>query len=404
MATYYIDPSASANGSGTENDPYNTFVGLTWGAHTYKLKSGTTLYETVTFGAGSNGASLTYYGNLSNGLPIIDCQNTRNNGIDLNSKVGCSISYIKVINQNAAVPNAGIRITGSKHSVFNNYTQNCQSGIHVNSSIDNLIYNNYVDVGNSLTPTMAYGIRVNQGTSSANTKVFNNTLRSTAKNMQFMSALQFYGAVGCFAIGNDINVPMADALSLHTSCSGCYVVGNYIWGDGILDGLIIEASNSNFIWNNTVVHINGVQGHFGPALKMGDGFGAGAASDSNNIQNNIFVMRGENKVVILNPIGASNTINNNCIYSTATDQTSIINFNNGGGVSAISYAGFVAEGYQAAGSNSNPGLSIIGLLPKNSALQNAGIRLHSYKDVSKKMFHNPPSLGAYEVFPERAVR
>ena len=43
MATYYVDPSASTNGSGTAGSPYNTWVGITLTANnTYLQKRGTT--------------------------------------------------------------------------------------------------------------------------------------------------------------------------------------------------------------------------------------------------------------------------------------------------------------------------------------------------------------------------
>ena len=61
MTTWYIDPSAGVDGSGTEASPFNTWASVTWSANdTYLQKAGTTFRGTVTVGA--NSVTLNRYG------------------------------------------------------------------------------------------------------------------------------------------------------------------------------------------------------------------------------------------------------------------------------------------------------------------------------------------------------
>ncbi len=73
MATFYIDPSAAVNGSGTEASPFNAWTAVTWTAgNTYLQKAGTTyLGQLAPGGSGTSGNPITIgrYGEGAN--PII---------------------------------------------------------------------------------------------------------------------------------------------------------------------------------------------------------------------------------------------------------------------------------------------------------------------------------------------
>lgn len=376
MATYYVDPGATTNGTGSEASPYNTFSGLTWGANTYLIKRGTTLSETITMGAGSNGCIISCYGPTSDPLPIIDCGNSRSNGVDFNSKTGCEVSWLRVINQNAAPSSAGIKVTGSLNKAHHCETYNCQVGIHENSGTNNKIYLCTVDVGNSATLSGAYGIRSNSSTGS---RIYQNRVISTVVGMEFLSTIQVYGGTGIRVYNNDVAAPMGDGPSLFNRSTGCYLVGNFVHGTEVLDGLICHDSDSNFIWNNTVVHLGDVEGHFGPAFKMGDNFGAGLPANLNSVRNNIFIMLGDNKVMSLSVIGTGNTVNNNILYSAQRDE--IVNLDEGGGLQSLTFAEFQAEGYEANGFNFLPELSDDGGSLSAAEVLGVGADLGYFRDA-----------------------
>jgi parallel beta-helix repeat protein len=400
MALRYVNPRAETNGDGLSYETaYNTFAGLTWGAHTYLVYPGT-LRETITFGAGSNGAKM--LGFDPHDKPVVDCENTRNSGIDLNAKVGCEIARIRVINQNAAPANAGIRVTGSANHVHHNELANCQTGIHVNASSGNKVERNDVDCGNPLTPSIAYGIRVNNVVSENNIVQYNR-LFSTAVGMTFLTAVQ------CYQVGtgnrlqyNVVTCPQGDGPSFRFGTSGCYMVGNVVYGQGTLDGLVVEGSSGNFIWNNTVIHVGDIPTHFGPGLKMGDEFGAGTPSANNDIANNVLVSLGPNNCMNLVTIGAGNTFRGNRLWRPSGGG--IINLNTGSGTSLLTFSEWQAAGLSTGDTFSEPMLNSDGRPLLDSTLIGAGVHLGYRTDIEGRQFHNPPTIGAYEPMRERRAR
>ncbi len=402
MATFYIDPSSSINGTGTEEDPKNTFVGITWASdNSYLLKRGTVLYETIT---PTTGDRLTFssYGDLNLDLPKVDCSNIRAIGLNLNSRVSCTITNLHFKNQIGAPANGGISVTGSKHTIKNCKFSQCQVSIHVNASADNLIQNNYFDIGNpqQTSTSSAYGIRVNAASSARNRVIFN-TLRSTTR-VNFISSMELYGATNSILGWNDVTVPYADGPALRMGTTGSYLIGNYIRGKNVLDGLVVEGSDSNFIYNNTVIHLGDTEGHSGPAFKMGNEFGAGSPSDLNIIKNNIFVSH-TNLAFAGSIIGTGNIFDNNCYYRTtsAGPSTTIISYNTGGGATNHTLATWQALGYDNNSFNTKPDLLISGIPKQGSFLIGVGAYVGQYVDPTKKYYNNPPSIGAFDYPLER---
>lgn len=405
MATFYIDPSSTTNGTGTIEDPKNTFVGITWAANnTYLLKRGTVLYETIT---PSTGSTLVFssYGDLNLDLPIVDCANTRAVGLNLNSRVSCTITNLHFKNQIGGPANGGVVVTGSNHTIKNCRFSQCQVSIHVNASANNLIQGNYFDLGNpqQSSTASAYGVRINAASSARNRVIFN-TLRSTTR-VNFISSLELYGATDCVLGWNDVLVPFADGPALRMGTTGSYLIGNYIRGKNVLDGLVVEGSSSNFIYNNTVIHLGDTENHFGPAFKMGNEFGAGTPSDLNIIKNNIFVSH-VNLAFAASVVGSNNVFNNNCYYRTVASgpSSTIISYNTGSGSTNHTLATWQALGFDANSFNAKPDILISGLPKQNSFLIGAGNYVGQYVDPTKKYYTNPPTIGAYEFVEERAVR
>jgi hypothetical protein len=402
MATYYIDPSSNTNGDGTIENPFNTFVGITWGSNnSYLIKAGTTLKETITPASG-NTMVFSSYGAGALDKATIDCENTRADGINLNSRTSCTISNLRFINQNANPTNAALRVTGSKHTIYNCVFEKNRVAIHVNSSFQNRIYDNYIDIGNLATEgeIASYGIRVN-GASSVDNYVIRNTLRSSVRTF-FISSIQVYNASRCFVGYNDVAVPYADGPGLRSGTTASYLVGNYVHGEHVLDGLIIEGSSGNFVYNNTVIHLGDTPGHFGPAFKMGNEFGAGSPSDNNVIKNNVFVAH-INIAFSGNVIGTNNIFSNNCYYRTTETGVSptIITYNTGSGSTNYTLTAWQALGYDANSLNESPSLYSNGIPKPESPVKDAGTFVGFYLDADKNTRPNPPSIGAFEYHIER---
>jgi len=69
MATYYMDPTRSTNGSGSFASPYNTWVGVTISAgNVYLQKEGTTFVGSVTIPVGATGVTLGSYDRASGAM------------------------------------------------------------------------------------------------------------------------------------------------------------------------------------------------------------------------------------------------------------------------------------------------------------------------------------------------
>lgn len=378
MADYCFDFSAAPGGDGSVALPFSTFVGMPLGVHRYMLKRGSVFNETFTFGAGTNGATLTAYG--EGPKPVIDCGNVRATGVDLNAKVGCEVHEIRVINQNAGPTNAGIRVSGSGNKVHHNELINCQTSIHINSSAGNLVYENYIDAGNPLTPTIAYGIRIN-AVGSINNQVFKNEVTSTAIGMTFMSGIQVYGGgAGNWVYRNNVHDILADGISFRFGTTGCYMVSNFVGRSKILDALVCEGSSGNFIWNNIGINSGDVIGHFGPALKMGNDFGASSPASLNDIANNLLISLGANNVINLVPIAVNNTFRNNLLWRPSGGN--IVNLSTGGSTAALSFGQWQAAGYSSGEIFGDPLISASYKPFPSSLLLSSGANLGSIRGLS----------------------
>lgn len=116
MATIYIDPSSATNGAGTEGDPRNTWIGVTWTAgNTYLQKRGTTFSGTAgritisTTGTAGSPITLGAYG--EGARPILDGGGTRDFAIFATNHQYINVSDFEIRNYTRAGPYFGTSTT-----------------------------------------------------------------------------------------------------------------------------------------------------------------------------------------------------------------------------------------------------------------------------------------------------
>jgi hypothetical protein len=113
MATYYIDPSAGTNGTGTAASPFNTWTGVPVAAgNVYKQKRGTTwsgAFPSLTSGTVGNITTVTAYANADGGdsfllpMPIIDIGDRQMPGTINSPKSGIKFSFVDLRNNRATL-------------------------------------------------------------------------------------------------------------------------------------------------------------------------------------------------------------------------------------------------------------------------------------------------------------
>lgn len=386
MALRWVRPRAESNGSGTSyEDALNTFAGLTWGAHHY-LVDGGTLRETITFGAGSNGARLFALNPLD--PPIVDCEDTRASGIDLNAKVGCTVAGFMVVNQNAAPTNAGIRVSGSGHRVIGNFFRNCRVDIHVNNSAGNLIWGNGTELGNALTLTIAYHVRINGATSTGN-RVGGGSI-ATGAALTYGTGIEVYAGQDNRVERYRITARSIDGILLRAAATGNRVISNGLYGD-LKDCVALENAHGNFVHNNSVRQDGGIGSTY-PCIKLGNDFGAGDPSDENEVRNNM-LWSATGLPIVLNQAGPANTFNGDRIWRAAGGTIARLDLFGGATDNFRSFAQWQADGYDADGTNADADWDDQLLLHAGSDLLTAGVDLGYLRDINGRQCRR--HVGAY---------
>lgn len=399
MADYHFDPLAPSGGDGSQALPYNSFSSYTTGAHRYLLRRNRPAWrETFTFLAGTNGAYLGAYGDGS--PPVIDCENTRANAVNLNSRSNCEIEGITFVNHNAGAPDGAIRVSGSGHYIHHCQFVRVRIGVHGANTAGHRVERNRFDIGNPLTPNSAFAVRFD-GVSCLNNRVRWNYVTSTAPDMTFMASLQLFNCgAGNRIEFNELYGLLCDGPSLRSGTTGCFLVGNLIYGPRILDALVVEGSSNNFIWNNTAVNSGDVPGHFGPALKMGDEFSTGTPSANNDVANNLWVSLGPiNNVMNLVTIGTGNTFRGNRLWRP--NGGNIVNLNTGSGTSSLTFAAWQAAGFSTSETFGDPGASESWRPVPGSPLLQSAIDLGPRRDL--RLIQGRRFIGAHAAATFRNV-
>lgn len=394
MATYYYDSAAAGGGDGSLSTPYNDFTTIPSGVgNVYLLAKGSTFTQTFTIP--SNSCEVGNYG--SGDLPIIDCT-ALSSGVYTNSRTGCTIWGVRVINQNAAAPQGAFRVNGSGHTIYGCETEACQNSVHCNNSADNTIRDNTFDIGNAGTTGLAYGVRLN-GTSDNNT-IIRNTITSTAVGMTYMAGIQaFGGPTGGTIAYNVIEDCVCDGILLKAGASGFDIVANIVRGTGLLDAIGLEGASGCTVEFNTVIHSADVAGHEGPAMKLGNDFGAGSGSDQNTIRYNIFVMNNStapNRVVVMNPVGQRNLFTGNRYYKPDNENDDPFVVDTNGTDVVCTFTKWKQLSGDATGTWGDPGLTSSEYPDVGSPVIFAGGDSSSWLDNSGRTRPAVASIGALE--------
>jgi hypothetical protein len=406
MAMIHVDPRSPTNGAGTAGDPKNTFAGITWTAGNTYLTYGGTFLETITLGA--NNVKVIAASKLD--PPIVDCTSTLSAGINTNLRVGCEISGFVVKNQNAAAPNAAIRVTGSRHHIHHNTTLNSRHGIHLNSSFSNTIEFNNIDVGRTDDLVQGWGIRLNGAATLGNIVRGNRIICTRATPVMYSGGgavygegIESFGATYNLIIGNILSPAMCDHILLKGTSIGNKVWANYCFGTGMLDGIDVLDSDANSIINNTIIHPGDVPGHAGPCMAIGDNYGSGVASTNTIVRNNI--LRANNRLCYsIRPLGAGFVVSNDRLYVTGITGDAVANVDEGGGLVATNMATWLAKAYVTDDTYGDPEVALDGTIPSDSDMLGAGLHVAYMRDCTGKMFYNPPSVGAFEIDRARLSR
>lgn len=397
MALRYVNPRAASNGDGlTWATAWNTFAGITWGSNTYMVGGGT-LLETITFGA--SGAAV--IGIDPDDMPVIDCEATRASGINLNSATGCEVAYMKVVGQDAAAPNAAIRVTGSGHKIHHNHTADSRHGIHVNLSAGNWIYSNLVDVGSWTDLTQGYGIRLN-GAAATNNRIYENRFvctRVTPANYivgsVFGVAIELSAAVSNYVRRNVMSAAMCDQIIARVVATSNYIEHNLCYGTGMLDGIDVLNSVGNVVRFNTVIHPGDVPGHAGPCMAIGDDYGSGVASTDTTVQNNL--LWANNRLCFsIRPLGTGFAVANNRLYRTGASDNAVANVDEGAGFVATNMTEWLAKAWVTDDTFGDPEIGADYRPLLGSPLLSGGLHIVYTTDLDGRQMNNPPTIGAYE--------
>jgi parallel beta-helix repeat protein len=259
-ATFYIDPSAASNGSGTQARPFNSWnsVSIQRG-NTYLQKAGTIYTGLMAFISVQGTASLPV---------IIDSYGTGAPPTVTNVVLFDNSSYITfqdfTVTRVAPYPSLIIR-NGSTHiTVHNNSITNAAaSGIFVGGGCNNVIENN------TIHDVAADGIVVNQVvcTNVNQTLIYKNTIYNT----------------GMHGIELDGNFFIVDYNVIHDSgMTTGGASGIHLYGGGFQGAPPDGMGNNNLVLNNVVYHAHE------PLYHDGNGIQSDQYTHNNQIYNNLF--------------------------------------------------------------------------------------------------------------------
>jgi parallel beta-helix repeat protein len=296
MATFYIDPTAKASGTGSLSDPLNSWsqVNITPG-NSYLQKAGTTAVGNLTISALGTATTVTTIGSYGNGAqPVI------------NGLVNVSgASYVTV--EGIAVSNSGgaaiVIQNGSNHiSILGNSLTNSQMGLWIGNGAgaDSLVQGNTISgnaldgmaidkianltghatsiIGNTVTANGIHGIEIDGNNFIVNGNTVSDNGLSTSGGSGIHVFGGFEGAPDAFGVENTITNNVTFGNRDDSGCDGNgieldqythnnVVSGNLAYGnDGA--GLALYDSYSNSISNNLLTENELDPGHTHAA--MGD--------------------------------------------------------------------------------------------------------------------------------------
>jgi hypothetical protein len=369
VAEYFIDTSAAVDGTGTELSPFNTTAGRTWGSNNqWRIKRGTVVREFLNLTGTVANVEFTPYG--SGPLPVFDCEGVRATALSTNSKDRVTIRGFRFVNQDSSASGA-LGISGSTGSRLAEDCEfeNCRMAIGISSSVNNIVRRMRINVGNSNTTSIAYGVRVFGALSAGN----------------LLESLDIFGGIGLvygtgieMAAGTTttvrrsrITARFCDGILARGASTGHVVERVYIGGD-MKDLIAFENSSGNTI-RNVTLYQSGVAGSTYPCIKIGNDFGVGSPADTNAFEAVSMVSLSELPINIQNG-GPSNTFEYCRIWRDVSTSTKVMRNDLFGGATGVflSLAEMQAAGYNTTGSQGDPMVTADGVPLPGSPLLTQG--------------------------------
>jgi hypothetical protein len=389
VAEFFIDTSAAVDGTGTEISPFNTTAGRTWGSNNqWRIKRGTVVRELLSLTGTVANVEFSPYGDGA--MPVFDCEGVRATAFNTNSKDAVTVRGFRFINQDSSASGA-LSISGATGSRLAQDCEfeNCRLAIGVSSSVNNVVRRMRINVGNSNTSSIAYGVRV-FGVSSAG---------------NLLEALQIFGGAS-LVYGTGIEIAAGTTTTIRRciitarSCDGIlargestgHVITNTLIAGDMKDLLSFEASHNNTVRNVTLWN-TGLIGTTYPCVKLGNDFGIGTPANNNTFTNCTMTNNaGEIPFVISNG-GAANTITN-CHLRRGGSSILMRNDVFGGPTSQfLTLAQMQAAGYNVAGFTGDPMLDSSYRPLPGSPLLTGGADLGYRRDIERKQGRK--FIGAY---------
>lgn len=405
----YLDPTSATNGAGTQADPKNTAVGLTWSSGVLALKRGTTLRETITCAAGANDVLICAYGIGAD--PVIDCESTRAIGIDTSAKRGVTVRGVRIVNQIGAVNNAAIKVSGPNTTIRGCSLIGNQVAVATTSAASGLVVDECtIDCGHAAVPEgNGYGVRLlGPGSSALRSRYTSSVGSAVGGGTFFQAALQFYGgaAIGGLAYGNWISADACDAINTFADPSQITVAANVVDAVALKSGIACEDATYCTLSGNTVIQPNAPGETSQPGLKLGDNFGAGSPAD-------YITVRGNLATALTGLPCTTNTMGGNCVFDgnyyryggagAAPADTVIGWYVFGGSQTWYSLAALQSAQNQEAYGLSGNGQALDWLsapsgvpVPITAALRGAGPQPRYSRDYHGRLRRYRPTYGAVE--------
>jgi len=299
MATYYIDPSATAPGNGTLASPFRSWTSVTWApGNTYLQKRGTTytgVFRIPVSGTAAQRITIAaYYGangsdDPSRPKPIIilpGAPTTPANGasIAVYRQERDFITYRNLDIRNTALPEANdvAIIWLGNDCIFdsNNVTSNC-AGVYIFEKNRVTVSGCVIDAVNNNAAYSNHCLLVAGNVNIDSIRLADNTVyhRGGGSPASFGIRCETYSTTTFLTrlviSGNRVSPPPGIAYSRNLGANGIYLVrgtnatldGNTV--SGMLSGIFINSGTANYVGNNNCsgnlnfgIHINGIAQSF----------------------------------------------------------------------------------------------------------------------------------------------
>ena len=271
MASIYIDPSASVNGSGSITSPFNTFPTVS-ANNDYFVKRNTRLVlsAAVAISTGDDNVTIDAYGTGSK--PILDANNAVSANITV-SGTGCSnVSIKNMVCVGATGTAYAVNISGTADNVL-------LDGVDITASQECLSVTSATCTNITIQNCKLFSGEMNNqclefNANGAGCSAINNTLTYTGTNRNQSSQIGIYVLSGAAVTltGNTV-IGFYNGIELRTDGS---MANNNIIDTCYSAGIAIRDADACVVEDNTITGVwNGLQYDGGSGAGLGGGLGAG---------------------------------------------------------------------------------------------------------------------------------